>query len=170
MKKLTMVRMEAITPCPKPVKTKKKKVKKELSQTQLRILEKKLVKKLTKDLKHLCSLICRKVWKCKCQMCGKEGTAAHHFFGWKACSILRFTIDNLIWLCFGCHIGKVHQQGLTEPVRVKIIERVGQERFDEMYSMAFQPKEWTSDELRAVYNALELVLQALHEEEIKNYR
>lgn len=169
MKKLTMVRMEAVIACPKPVKTKKKKVKKELSETQRRIIEKKLVKKLTKDLKHLCSLICRKMWGEKCAMCGREGTAAHHFFGWKACTMLRFTIENLVWLCFGCHIGKVHQQGLTEPVRTKLIDRIGQERFDEMYSIAFKPKEWTSDELRRVYNELDEMLRILHEDEMRKF-
>lgn len=83
-------------------------------------------------------------------MCDKEGTAAHHFFGWKACSALRFTLYNLIWLCYGCHIGKIHQQGLTEPARDALIARIGQERFDIMYSVAFKPMEWTVDKLKEV--------------------
>lgn len=139
-----------LNPVPKPIKTKKIKVKKPLSITQLRLREKKEIRRLTKEIKHICSMICRKLWEGKCAMCGREGTAAHHFFGWKACSALRFTLDNLIWLCYGCHIGKVHQQGLTEPIRMKLIERIGQARFDLMYSMAFTHKEWTVDGLVAV--------------------
>ena len=161
MKKLTMVRMDAVIACPKPVKQKKKKVKKALSETQLRIAEKKLVKKLSKDLKNLCSKACRKLWKGKCAMCGKPGSAAHHFFGWKACSSVRFDVENLVWLCFFHHIGQVHQQGLTEPVRIELIKRIGQAGFDDLYKRAFQPKTWTSEELRAITRETEALLGVL---------
>lgn len=151
--------------CPKPIKPPKLKkwekavkIKKPLSITQLRLQEKKEIKKLTIQVKQLCSHICRKMWGGKCAVCGKPGTAAHHFFGWKACAVLRFTLNNLIWLCYYCHIGKVHQQGLTEPVRVKIIERIGQEAFDAMYEIAFSPKTWGLEELKLIKLSLEGLL------------
>lgn len=152
-----------ITPVPKPIKAKKvKKEKKMLTKTQERLAEKKLVKKLTKELKHVCSMITRKRWGGKCAMCGKEGTASHHFFGWKACSSLRFTLDNLVWLCYGCHIGKVHQQGLTEPARKKLINKIGQDKFDSMYGLAFMRKEWTSESLVA-----EMMNVAMEEKDVQ---
>jgi len=134
----------------KPIKTKKKKVKKpvKLTLTKLRAIEKALIKKLTKENKAICSKICRLQWNEKCATCEKQGTAQHHFFGWKACSNARYISDNLAWLCYGCHIGKVHQQGLTEPVREKIIERIGIERFEALKTEAYKAKKWTLDELK----------------------
>ena len=131
---------------PKPIKTKKKKVKKpvKLTLTKLRAVEKALIKKLTKENKALCSQICRLQWNGICPICGKQGSAAHHFFGWKACSNVRFLTDNLIWLCYYDHIGKIHQQGLTEPARDNIIERIGIERFEALKTEAYLHREWTS--------------------------
>lgn len=109
--------------------------------------EKKLLKKLEKECKSLCSRITQYLWDDTCAMCGKAGSNAHHFFGWKACSAVRFVLDNLVWLCYACHIHKVHQQGLTEPIRAKIIERIGQEQFDRMYLQAFSVCEYTVEGL-----------------------
>jgi len=135
---------------PKPIKTKKKKVKKpvKLTLTKLRAIEKAQIKKLTKENKAICSQICRLQWNEKCPICGKQGTSAHHFFGWKACSNARYISDNLIWVDFGCHIGKIHQQGLTEPAREKILERIGEERFEALKTEAYKVKKWTLDELK----------------------
>lgn len=142
-------------PVPKPIKeAKQKKPKKKpvnkLTKKYIQASERKERRRLEKEVKHICSVICKHLWGGKCAMCDKEGTAAHHFFGWKACSALRFTLYNLIWLCYGCHIGKIHQQGLTEPARDALIARIGQERFDIMYSVAFKPMEWTVDKLKEV--------------------
>lgn len=61
---------------PKPVKIKKKKVKKpvKLTLTKLRAIEKAKIKKLTKECKTLCSHICKLQWNGKCAVCGKEGS------------------------------------------------------------------------------------------------
>ena len=64
--------------------------------------EKKLLKKLEKECKSLCSRITQYLWDDTCAMCGKAGSNAHHFFGWKACSAVRFVLDNLVWLCYAC--------------------------------------------------------------------
>lgn len=143
---------------PKP----KKKAKKARKFTKTD--EKKLIKKLTRECKTLCSQICRLMWDGKCAVCGKPGTAAHHFFGWKACSAVRFTADNLIWLCYYDHIGKIHQQGLTEPARVELIRRIGQERFNSLYERAFKPMFYTSDDLMIIKDRLEEILKILEKE------
>ena len=133
---------------PVNAKTKKKKKPVKLTLTKQRAIEKKEMKRLEKENKSLCSQICRLIWNNKCAVCGKEGTAAHHFFGWKACSNVRYNSDNLVWLCYYDHIGKVHQQGLTEPAREKILERIGPERFEALKTEAYKVKKWTLDELK----------------------
>jgi hypothetical protein len=137
-------------------KTNAKKVKKpvKLTLTKMRTIEKAQIKKLTKECKALCSHICRLRWDGKCGVCGKEGTAAHHFFGWKACSAVRFDRDNLIWLCYYDHIGKVHQQGLTEPAREAIINKIGQDEFDKLRSRAYQVAYYSVDNLREIKESL----------------
>lgn len=110
-------------------------------------------KKLIKDLDGICSQICRIVWGGKCAVCGKAGTSAHHYFGKKACSYLRFVIDNLVWLCFYCHLARGHKQGLIEPIRRAMVKRIGFKRFDELYSMAFKP------DLRKVDDLIELKVE-----------
>ena len=144
-------------------KTKKKKKKNpiKLTLTKIRAIEKKKIKKLTKECKALCSQICREIWGGKCAVCGKEGTAAHHFFGWKACSAVRFDLDNLVYLCYYDHIGKVHQQGLTEPVREKIIERIGQDRFDVLRERAYQPASYSLEDLERLKKQLTIGLDTL---------
>lgn len=145
----------------KPVKTKKKKVKKpfKLTLTKLRAIEKAKIKKLTKECKSLCSQICKIQWNGRCAMCGKEGNAAHHFFGWGACSNVRFDTDNLILLEYGCHIGRVHQQGLTEPAREAIIRRIGQERFDILREKAFISRKYTLEDLKDIKIRLQKELE-----------
>ncbi len=143
----------------KPVKQPKKKRKKiGLTKAETR----KAIRKLEKELKAICSAICKILWGGKCAVCGKEGTAAHHFFGWKACSNVRFNLDNLIWFCYYDHIGKVHQQGLTELAREAIIKRIGQERFDILYRQAFSPAmEYSVDWLTNVKSIMETYLKEL---------
>jgi 5-methylcytosine-specific restriction endonuclease McrA len=87
-------------------------------------------KKLILELDDLASQLCRLQWHYKCAMCGGPGTQTHHFFGKKAHGGARWDHRNLIWLCFACHIYKVHSKGDTEPARDAIINRIGQRSFD----------------------------------------
>jgi 5-methylcytosine-specific restriction endonuclease McrA len=144
---------------PKPIK--KKKGPKKWTKSD----EKKLIKKLEKECKALCSQITRINWKGKCAFCGSDGSASHHFFGWKACSKVRYQLENLVWLCYACHIHKVHQQGLTEPVRVEIIKRVGQDTFDKLYEIAFQRMDWTSEALLLQRERLATILDFMRQNE-----
>lgn len=121
------------------------------SIAQTRNNEKKL---LEKKCKIICSRICRNEWDGKCVCCGREGSQAHHFFGWKICSNVRFDTDNLAWLCYTCHIYKVHAQGNTEPVREAIIKRIGNERFEDLRDRAFIPKKITLEDMQDIYDNL----------------
>lgn len=143
-----------------------KKVKKpvKLTATRLKALEKKEIKKLTGEVKSLCSQACRILWGDKCAVCGKEATAAHHFFGWKACSNVRFNLDNLVWLCYHDHIGKVHQQGLTEPVREALIKRIGIERFEALKSEAFKIKKYSVEDLESIRIEIQEVIKELRDD------
>lgn len=105
-------------------------------------------KRLIIECRSICSEICKILWKKKCATCNNEGTAAHHFFGWKACSNVRFNFDNLIWLCGDCHARKVHQQGITEPAREAIVARIGERDFEELYREAFKPAEYDLESTR----------------------
>ena len=164
-----------LNPVPKPIKMPKnvqrnvipKAKKKKKSPRQL---EQRLKKRLEAKAKSICSAITKITWRGKCATCGNEGQAAHHFFGWKACSAVRFVLDNLIWLCYGCHIGKIHRQGLTEPAREVIIKRIGQAAFDRLYSRAFMRCDWTIDDLQMVVLTLEGILINLQREEAAGNR
>lgn len=75
------------------------------------------------------SRIAREVYEGRCAICGKPGQAAHHFFPKGAHSAVRFDVHNFLWLCYGCHIGKIHRQGNTEPARDALIRRIGLSKF-----------------------------------------
>lgn len=112
--------------------------------------EKNKKKRLSMECRAICSEICKIIWKGKCATCGCEGSAAHHFFGWKACSNVRFNFDNLIWLCADCHGRIVHQQGITEPCRHALVARIGEDRYDELYKEAFKRHDYTLEDLETI--------------------
>lgn len=124
--------------------------------------EKKIIKDLEEDLRKICSRITSIRWGGRCGVCGLAGTAAHHYFGTGACSTLRFTIDNLVWLCFTCHIVDYHRRGITEPVRRAMVGKIGEDRFEELYRLAFRPKkDPTIEELTRLKEALSIQLENL---------
>ncbi|HPE06291.1 MAG TPA: recombination protein NinG [Smithellaceae bacterium] len=118
-------------------------------------------KKLVKELDTICSMITKLRWEGKCAVCGKAGTAAHHFFGKKSCSGLRWVPDNLVWLCFYDHIVRNHRQGLVEPVRKALTRKIGLKRFDELYSIAFIPFIAEVDDLLRLKEDLSSQLESL---------
>jgi 5-methylcytosine-specific restriction endonuclease McrA len=89
-------------------------------------------KKLILELDALASQVCRIIWNHKCAMCGGAGSQTHHFFTKRAHGATRWDLDGLIWLCFGCHIYKVHSKGDTETIRDAIIKRTGIVRFNSL--------------------------------------
>ena len=84
---------------------------------------------IIKQLDSMWSHIIREVYDGKCALCGKPGQASHHFFGKGAHSAVRWDLHNGVYCCFGCHIGKIHRQGDTEPARDALIQRIGVAKF-----------------------------------------
>lgn len=118
-------------------------------------------KKLIQELDRLCSQITRINWRGKCATCGKAGTQAHHYFGKKACSSLRWVENNLVWLCFYCHIVRAHREGLIEPVRDALIKRIGLDAFNELYHEAFKPQKKSVTDLLELKELLSTRLEIL---------
>jgi len=112
--------MKPIKPRKKPVKPRKKKRPRS---------EKKI---LSDELDHLGSQVCRKQWQGYCALCGNPGNQQHHYFGKRAYPWLRWDPDNLVWLCWQCHICRIHHEAETERARDAIIKRIGQDGFDRL--------------------------------------
>jgi hypothetical protein len=114
-----LVRKKKVKASPKPVKAKSER------------------KKLKLKLKSICSKACSSQAGGMCEICDKAGTQAHHMFSKKAFPYLEFNLDNLIWLCFFCHIRRIHQQGQYELARDILIKRLGTARFQSLKDMAY---------------------------------
>ena len=111
-------------------------------------------KKLIGELDTLWRKIINIKWGHRCAVCRGAGTQAHHFFGKKACPSVRWNTDNGVLLCFYDHIGKVHQQGLVEPVRDKLVEKLGVTDFEDLKFEAFRVHKFTTEELYALKQEL----------------
>lgn len=66
-----------------------------------------------------------------------------------------------MWLCFYCHIIRIHRQGLVELARKALTRKIGLKRFDELYAMAFIPKKVSIDELIELKAELSTRLESL---------
>jgi hypothetical protein len=85
----------------------------------------------------------------------RAGTQSHHFFGKKSCPSVRWDVNNGLYLCFTCHIRKVHQQGCTEPARDALIHKIGQEKFAALKQDAFTTRKITQQLLEDTKTKLE---------------
>jgi 5-methylcytosine-specific restriction endonuclease McrA len=118
----------------------KKKIDKQLfPKPMTKAQEKKAKDKLIKELTKICSCICSKNAKGLCEICGKIGNASHHIFSKKAFPHLRFDLKNLIWVCFFCHIRKIHQQAQGELARDSAINRATLAEFEDLKQKAYNP-------------------------------
>jgi len=91
-------------------------------------------KKLEGDLDKLWAQIVRKIW---CEKCGWPGcqypsSQSHHFYHKAHGLRARWNLDNGICLDFYHHIQRVHRQGDTEPIRDAIIDKIGNDRFEQL--------------------------------------
>ena len=93
-------------------------------------------KRLEKELDDLFSKIVHKSWGYKCAWpgCKNVGTAAHHYFHKAQGLIARWSLENGILLDYGHHFFQVHSKGDTEPIRDKIIEKIGIDAFMKLKS------------------------------------
>lgn len=111
-------------------------------------------KRLVSELDTLNSANCCIGQNGVCMMCGKAGTQAHHFFGKKAHGSVRWEQDNMMWLCFYCHIIRIHRGGEAEEARDKLIEKIGKERFDKLKGKAHQVVKYSIQDLMSLRERL----------------
>src|SRR3990167_3597477 len=99
--------------------------------------------KLVKTLDTQSSKICRIKAKV-CQKCLKapESQAAHIFSRWKMST--RWEQDNLIAMCFYCHIFWSHREPAEFTLWVQ--ERMGMEKFNDLRKRAETIKQWSVPE------------------------
>jgi 5-methylcytosine-specific restriction endonuclease McrA len=89
-----------------------------------------------------------------CFMCGGIATQVHHYWTKKAHGKVRFDERNLLPMCWNCHINKVHRSLEIEDLRRKLIKKIGQKGFDDLYRLAHEPYKWTADELTGMIEHL----------------
>jgi hypothetical protein len=117
-------------------------------------------KALEKELDKLWSQIAHRKWGERCAWPGctqTERLSPHHFYHKSQGNFARYSVDNSILLCFGHHIRQVHQRGNTEPIREVLIQKIGEERFNQLRRDVKQTLKMGIDQLRG----LESFFQAL---------
>ena len=100
--------------------------------------------KLIKDCDILFSEIVKLNYKGRCGLCGGVGQDPHHIARKKG--MMRWMIENGIWLCRKCHDHDREHQ-----MNIKIEEKIGLGMFVHLYNLAFlvkQYKEWELEELK----------------------
>jgi hypothetical protein len=99
-------------------------------------LDKAEKKKLIKQLDILWAKIVKHQWGGKCGWPGCEypnpRLSAHHWIHRAAGNRARWNTQNSILLCYFHHFHEVHQRGNTEPIRDAIIERIGEDYFEQL--------------------------------------
>jgi hypothetical protein len=132
--------------------------------------EKRHRKNITESLDKICSLICK--WRAnnKCEICGNVGTQAHHNFSKKAFPFLRWNIDNLLWLCFACHIRKIHQQGQYELARDVLILKLGISGYEQLKVLAYRVYEGLKPKFAITPHHEDLLENLKKQEEIERLK
>jgi len=108
---------------------------------------KKSRKALVDKLDSILSHITRNNANGICEVCGKAGSQVHHFFSKKVHSAVRWDEDNLISICFFCHIIKIHRQVDIEDAREALIHRIGEQRFSDLKTRAHEIKKVTLQDI-----------------------
>lgn len=109
------------------------------------------VKTLTKkDCDKLWSKIIRDRDK-SCPICGKKPVQAHHIFS-RVYNGTRWNLDNGIGLCYYHHIYWAHQK--YEEFRRFIVEKLGEEKFEELRKYSQQVTKASKEELEKTYQSL----------------
>jgi 5-methylcytosine-specific restriction endonuclease McrA len=111
-------------------------------------------KKLVEKLDKICSLLTKEGAHGLCEICGGAGSQTHHYFSKKVHGAVRWDLDNLLWLCFSCHIRKVHQQADSEDAREAIINRIGLDLFLSLKERAHEIRKFKEKDLEELIEAL----------------
>jgi len=118
-------------------------------------------RKLIEKLDYTCSQITKGNAGGLCEICGKAGAGTHHFFGKHIHGSIRWDLNNLLYLCFACHIRKVHQQGDTEQARDVLIKRIGLPEFLALKALGDKTIKYSANDMADLLIALEGKLVAL---------
>ena len=125
-------------------KTKKARKKKDPKKARKKKDPKKAIEN---ELDRVCSLYARNRDKF-CQKCGKSygRISAHHAFGKKAHSSLRYDVMNLVGLCFYCHMEWAHRDsaGFTEWFK----KHIGEEQYNRLNEVSWKEYKPTLEELQ----------------------
>lgn len=65
----------------------------------------------------------------RCEVCGKEVSAGHHYFPKSMSTALRYDMENLIPICNGCHVR--HHSG-DPTIHQKVLKGRGQDWHDKL--------------------------------------
>ena len=110
-------------PCPKPTAKVKTRKKPKGKSDVMKLIEK--IDKIDSD-------ICLIENKFVCMCCGGQAKFLHHYFHKSNYGVLRFEPNNHIPVCWSCHEFKIHTKADTEQLRTDLIEKIGQNGFDDM--------------------------------------
>lgn len=115
-----------------------------------------VIKKLDVQFSQAIALI----YKGKCALCGGRGNQTHHYFSRRHYAT-RWLLNNGVYLCFTCHIRKVHQQADIEPLREHLIKRIGEESFAQLKEVYRSQTNMKINDLLQISEALnKLILEA----------
>jgi hypothetical protein len=89
-----------------------------------------------------------------CAVCGKHGIQAHHIFS-RSYNSTRWDLDNGIGLCYYHHIYWAHQK--YEEFRKFIIDRIGDEKFEELRKHSQQIRQMNKEELEKEFQLLNTI-------------
>lgn len=120
---------------PKPEKKKRKK-KKSIKKTTSR-------QRLIDSIDRIDSDMCLLESNFTCLMCGGTADQTHHFFPKGSHGNVRFSSLNHCAMCFACHRRRVHDAGEVEEIRDKLIEKIGQDAFDELKNFAYMVSDFS---------------------------
>lgn len=131
----------AKAPKVKKPKVKKPKAKKPRSEKNNRAL---VIKKIDEYDSDICLISSNFT----CLLCGKRADQNHHFFPKGSHGNVRFNPDNHCPLDYACHHKRIHQAGEVEELRDKLIQKIGEERFNILKDQAYERGEFSMPILR----------------------
>ena len=98
--------------------------------------------KIIKILDKLASEVIYKRADFKCEKCGRPAKSAHHLFSRRYIST-RWNPDNLLNLCYPCHIHFFHSR--IEEARDWLIQRMGEAKYQKLKIQALSRHKGKSD-------------------------
>lgn len=111
-------------------------------------------KAIIEGMDRICSIKTKERARGTCEVCGNAGTQTHHYFSKKVHGSVRWDMRNLIYLCYACHIIKIHMNADSEHAREVLVGRLGQDEFDSLEESAHKTVKHTIKDLEELYEAI----------------